>query len=106
MSIDWQLLAEAREDVIVTLEKRLSDAALVEAELREELAEAGKLDWIPFNRPSSLTVRTLFFWPSQITGDTYSLEPDLYTADPLLMYVVPGPLREAIDAAIAQESKT
>ena len=94
MSIDWQLLAEAREDVIVTLEKRLSDAALVEAELREELAEAGKLDWIPFNRPSSLTVRTLFFWPSQITGD------------PLLMYVVPGPLREAIDAAIAQESKT
>ena len=38
MSIDWKLLAEAREDVIVALEKRLSDAALVEAELREELA--------------------------------------------------------------------
>ena len=38
MSIDWKLLAEARGDAIVKLEKHLSDAALVEAELREELA--------------------------------------------------------------------
>ena len=39
MSIDWQLLAEAREGLIVKLEKNLSDAALVEAELREKCAE-------------------------------------------------------------------
>lgn len=38
MSIDWKLLAEAREDAIVQLEKRLFDAEQVEAELRKELA--------------------------------------------------------------------
>jgi hypothetical protein len=39
MSIDWKLLAEARGDAIVKLEKRLADAALVEAELREVLQD-------------------------------------------------------------------
>lgn len=37
MSIDWKLLAEAREDAIVQLEKRLFDAEQVEAELRKEI---------------------------------------------------------------------
>ena len=74
-------------------------------EARTRLADAALFDWIPFNRPSSLTVRTLFFWPSQITGDTYSQDPDLFTADPLLMYIVPAPLREDIDAALALQTE-
>ncbi len=60
-----------------------------------DLALAGlREEWVPYKDSCGVTVRTLYYWHSELCGDTYSQDPHIYSEPPLLQYCVPAAPKE------------
>ena len=59
----------------------------------QEIERRSARRWKPFEQPTSLTVRTLYYWHSDLCGDTFSQDPYLFSDPPLMQFTVPDPTK-------------